>query len=342
MSGWYEMNIEREEHDSSDCARNAKCSITSTLVFGSPVRFIVSLIAVVSAVLGIVQWIDAKRSVPSINAIVTDRQCLARQLNVADLTCSFRYKNKIVNDLWTLKLSVINSCSKNIIGVMGGDLMSSNLCFRISKGFHIVSLDQESDFDLSQVSWTQNEFSISFEKWRPDESRVYRLYCERYLDADFEVLPEIAVVGDPLKQGVVYVENQGVGSVGGDAGKSLLMVLPRWLRQILRWTGLVCYGLFFCVSVFVFFFVMPWIVLLKRLFWKIKYDEQFKRAMGKLESCVPGRGYRGVPADFWDKHNIPPPPINLRFVDDVGTSGPWIYFLLLVFSLIALLALIVV
>ena len=113
-------------------------------------------------------------------------------------------------------------------------------------------------------------------------------------------------------------------------------------QTLLRWTGLVCYGLFFCVSVFVFFFVMPWIGLLKRLFWKIKYDEQFKRAMGKLESCVPGRGYRGVPADFWDKHNIPPPPINLRFVDDVGTSGPWIYFLLLVFSLIALLALIVV
>ena len=118
------MNIEREEHDSSDCARNAKCSITSTLIFGSPVRFIVSLLAVVSAVLGIVQWIDAKRSVPSINAIVTDRQCLARQLNVADLTCSFRYKNKIVNDLWTLKLSVINRGFRHKCGSLCGVTMA--------------------------------------------------------------------------------------------------------------------------------------------------------------------------------------------------------------------------
>lgn len=310
-------------------------------MFGGPLRVIFGCVTIFSGIVGIWQWIDSRNSVPNVVATIIDSKCLSHQTPIEGLKNTFRYYDKDVNDLWVAKVAIVNECSRSIIGVIGGDLMSTNIAFGVDNRLRIVSLETErNDFDAC-INYATNSFSIAFKKWNPGERCVLRLVCEGCFDEFSVKNPTISVLGDPLKHGsvsIVAIDSAGMQIVE----RNLLTFLPKYVRGIVRWCGIVSFGIIFLICFVMFVFVVPWIGIIRRRIWRLRHWDRFVAvANTELESFDPRKGFREIPLDFWSRHSIPMPILRLRFVDE-NPSGVQAIGLFLILSTIALFGLITV
>ena len=338
------MNIDNQERSSSeDVVFPAPCREgVFQWLFGSPLRFVVGVITLFSASVGIWQWFDNRRSEPSVSANLWGCQCEVQQKNIEGFKCYYTYHDHAVNDLWTARVTLVNTCSRNIIGVVGGDLMSTNICFEITKNFKIVAIEQEvNEFD-AVTCFTSNRFAIAFKKWRPSNRCTIKLFCERTLAAGANNQLSFGVVGDPLKQGTVQVNIPDGRILERVVDKSLLTLFPTYISKPLRWCGIIVYGLIFVICIIILIFVVPWVGLLRRKIWEHRYGVRFNFARMELKDFVWGRGYDGIPNEFWMKHHIPKPITRLRYVDNPASPSVWVLVWMAVFTGIALSALITI
>ena len=338
------MSTDNQGRSSSeDSVSSARCRGGGfQWLFGSPLRFIVGGITLFSAGIGIWQWIDNRRSVPSISANLWDCQCEVQRKKIAGFKCFYTYQDQPINDLWTARITLVNTCSRNIIGVLGGDLMSTNISFRVDPKFHIIALETEENEFGATICFSTNLFSVAFEKWRPGCRCTVKLFCERSSVLDMSGLLAISVVGDPLKQGVVQVNVPDGWNIGRASDRNLLALLPPYISGTIRWCGIGVYGLIFGICIIILIFVIPWIGLARRKIWQHNYGDRFDRAKLELKDLVLGRGYAGIPDEFWCKHQLPKPVARLRFVDNPTNPSVWMLIWMALFTGIALSALIMV
>ena len=76
-------------------------------------------------------------SLPKVGLSVLNNQCLTKVTSIPKLTSSFVFDGREVRNLWVSKIRLENECNRNIIGVNGHDLMSSNLFVSIAKEFRV-------------------------------------------------------------------------------------------------------------------------------------------------------------------------------------------------------------
>ena len=301
----------------------------------NPIRLVIGIITIFAAIVGVWQWAESHNSIPNIIVKLSDTQCLTRQIKVAGLKSIFEYNNQEVSGLWVIKITLVNTCSRNIIGVAGGDLMFNDIKLRVTQCSRIVSVEPEVNEFQAQMSYTTNVLSIAFEKWRPGEQCTYRIYCAGSSASDMDKRPDMVVDGDPLRQGKIQLVNDEKESEDSIARRNLLKYLPKWIYVPALWSGTIVYGLVMAVFVILFVFVIPWIGLVRRIAWRMRHGKEFEIAIKGLESFDAAKGYAGIPIEFWQDNNIPPPILHLRVIDDVPRSGIVVLLVLFVFSSIA-------
>ena len=258
---------------------------------------------------------------------------------MSGLKCSFEYNNQVVDDLWAMKVTLVNTCSRNIIGIVGGDLMLSDIRLMVNDNYRIVSVEQEmNDLDMQMICMT-NSLSLTFDKWRPGEQCSYRIYCECGSKSNSAIRPKLTITGDPLKQGKIQLEEDEKLSDEGITRRNLIKYLPKWIWLPALWSGVVFYGIVAIIGIVLIVFIIPWVGIIKRAIWGIRYGRKFRAAVVELESFDVTKGYVGIPIEFWQENNIPRPILHLRFVDDVPRSGIVVLLLIFIFVVIALLAL---
>ena len=327
-----------ESSGKSDENRKTKSDQKLKLLL-SPIRLVVGVVTLFGAFIGVWQWIESRNSIPSILVKISDAQYLTRQTKVSGLKCSFEYNNQVVEDLWAVKVTLVNTCSRNIIGIDGGDLMLNDIRLGINDNYRIVSAEPEmNDLNMKMACMT-NSLSFTFDKWRPGEQCSYRIYCECASKSDAPIRPDITITGDPLRQGKIQLEEDAKLSDEGVARRNLLKYLPKWVWLPTLWSGVVFYGIVSIIGVVLVVFIIPWVGIIRRSIWRIRYGQKFRAAAVGLESFDATKGYVGIPIEFWQENNIPRPILHLRFIDDVPHSGIVVLLLIFIFAVIAFFAL---
>lgn len=306
----------------------------------SAVKIVGGLIGAAGAVLAFYQWFVSIDSIPTVNLEVVDNQCLTKVSDVDGLTSCFLYKGRQVRNLWVSKIRFVNDSRKNIIGLNGHDLMSSNICFSVSRGFEMMAADLEnSDFDV-KVCCRTNLFSLAFEKWRPNQACVVKIYSENVLGEGASDGPQFATTFDPFTQGEINVLGYHVKS----PSCNIIQRLPGWISVIMTGIGLCVFGAIFILCLWGLIIKIGWWRMCRCLYWNKKYLAEVKKLIATQTSSEDknSQSIDKMTAEFWDNNNIPRPPKSSPFVKgsnvDWSELMPWV-IIIFVFSILSIISL---
>lgn len=307
----------------------------------------------VSGILAIVHEVVGRNAEPLFAVCVSDRQCITELKNVPELRGSFEFSGRKIKNLWTMKVDIANRCSRSIVGTgNGSDLIYSNVCFRVSPTYRILSINiEKNEFNASVTSLT-NGFLVAFERCRPGKSCVARLYCECD-DAQSLTNLNVYTDGEVLSRGEAVVFDCNDDKTMRNEVRNVLCWLPPWLHAFLRWISVAFFVLIFVITFFILFVKIPWVRILRRLRWERLYGQAYSRILNKStdnnEAYDYKRGLEKTPKDFWDANGIPQPPMAIPFFDVSGSVDRTdlvkfsvLMFVISLFSLIAILALVYV
>ena len=207
---------------------------------------LLSAVSIVASVVGGYIALDQHLSKPLVKMSVIDNQCRTKVEAVSNLVAKFSFDGRDVKSLWVSKINFVNECRRNIIGLPGHDLMWSNLVVSISHDYNVLSVEVEAaNFDVSACSLGDG-ISLSFAKWKPNQSCLLKVYSEGMLDPVSHLQPEFTSKVEPFTQGDLIIS----GYREECPEESILRLLPFWLYGILKWVGIVVYVLLVlaCVS----------------------------------------------------------------------------------------------
>lgn len=301
------------------------------------------LLSVISGIIAIYVFVIEFRSKPLVNLSVLDNQCLTRVVSVPNLGSHFRFRGREVRNLWVSKIQLVNKCRRNIIGLPGRDLMYSNLVVSVTNGFNVVAAEMEyCDFDV-MIANTSNEIGLSFEKWRPNQVCVIKVYSEGVFDGMESLLPRFISNKDPFTQGeLMIVDYKEITKP-----LSLLRHFPCWFCTFMTWFGIAGFGIIF-IS-FVWWFIINWVRFLRLYRWNHKYRVVAIEAINSRKRANEGGGMiEAMDDDFWRDSSIPRPPRQSVFIkrgkvdwgEMIVTNG--FILIVLMLSFVALSALICV
>lgn len=300
-----------------------------------------TIISILGALVGIYTWIDGVQSKPLVRLNVVDSQCLTRLPSVPSLCSTFNFNGHEVKNLWATKISLVNDCRRNIIGLPGHDMMYPFLEISVTNKFMVIMAELEKcDFDVC-VSNSVNSITLSYSKWRPGQVCVIKLYLEGGSDLRVDELPKFILSKDPFTQGELIISDYQAKSLE----MSLLKRLPYWVSKSVTWIGILLHGVLFLGSIW--FFFRNWILFCRRVLWNLQYKSkilEMKDSSGTSNESVSDIPMRT--AKFWKENNIPFPPINIPYWK--GWKIDWedvlvthcIIFLIILISAIPLLAMI--
>ncbi len=315
--------------------RNSVTRISGKILAGG-----VTLLSVIGTILSIYVFVIESRSKPLVNLSILDNQCLTRVVSVPSLGSHFSFRGREVRNLWVSKIQLVNECRRNIIGLPGRDLMYSNLVVSVTNGFNVVFAELEyCDFE-AKVRNADNEISLSFEKWRPDQTCVIKVYSEGTIGAAEGILPKFISDKDPFTQGELKIVDykEIVKPI------SILRHFPCWFYTFMTYLGIVGFGIVF--TSFLWWFTLNWGRFFRAWRWNCKYRAVAIAAIGSQRHVNEGGG--ALEDDFWRDNNIPKPPQRSDFIKqgridwrEVVVANGFI-LIVLMFSFIALTALIYV
>ena len=302
-----------------------------------------AIVSALGTILALIQWWQYTNSDPKVKFSIIDNQCLTSVHSIPGLECMFSFSGKQVNGLWMSKISMENVCRKNIIGVPGGDLMFSNICFKIAPKYKIVSAVVDGGQLAADLSCDSQSFNFAFEKWSPKQTLVIKVFCEQIESSANVSFPNYSLAYDPFKQG----EFEFVEYSTAAPASNLLSRYPVFLGTFLKWLGVILYGVVFVLCTWGLFIKMSWVGFIRRLVWCKRYYRQSAdliKTSDKESSSI--AQIDGKPPEFWEKLNIPVPPTKSAFVKYDKVDWQELFPILLLifvgyaFSFVALSALI--
>ena len=280
-------------------------------------------VGVVGAVITCWQWISGKNSDPLIDVRVIDKQCLTRSFDEPGLSCDYTFRARKVHNLWAMKIKLENVCNKNIIGVSGGDLMSTDLVFCVGKPMRIIAYELENNQIDGAISVCSNRLHLSFGKWYPEHVCIMRLFCEGEEQVSSPTQLRLGKCGDPLKQGDVRIVDQNDSQGDGSQKRSMLSRLPYCVQLCLEWMVIVIHAIVL-ISVIGVFCKIPWIKIWQRKKWEKRYGAAFESALAREcaneTSCDYKKGLDNLSNEFWERVHIPKPRTQIAFYDGNGIN----------------------
>jgi len=247
------------------------------------------------------RWLGSN---PYIKVDIVDNQCLTRIESIPDLKCSYNFKGRSVNSLWVSRMLLINSCQRNIIGTSYHDLISTNIVLNVSDNYQIISVDVERNDFGANIIGRENDISLDFIKWRPEESCLINVYTEG-LQNDGKG-PTFTEAFEPFAQGKIEVFEHRTPLQPA----SLIRCLPHWFVFVIKWLGIVVYTFILGSCFWGFFLNVKWVRMFKRLCWNKKYLEQVEALLKetKAKEDANSININRLPQEFWIQHKIPNPP----------------------------------
>ena len=276
-------------------------------------------LGLVSGALGLYQWYCHINSAPHMRFEVLSNQCLTNVSSDPRLTSKFKFDGRDVTGLWMSRVQLSNDCLKNIVGSSSQDLMSSNICFSVSQGYKIILVEQESS-DVRDIVLDCNarEFTITFGRWKPDQSSIIKVYSEGDRENCGVIGPLFDLPWDPLAQGEVDVYNYKEAQ----CPNSMINRLPRRISSVISCVGIIIYALILLAVLYWLIVGMGWIKMIRRARWNKMY---LSKTLEVLKKEIPeekhnSRSIALLPADFWITHDIPKPPKDSSFVKEDGIA----------------------
>lgn len=269
-------------------------------------KFLLTVVAGFGTVLGLWQWYVSKNSEPHLRLSVIDNQCLTQIEKAPKLECNLSYDGRKIKNLWASKIRIVNDCRKNIIGLIGGHLMSSNVSFTVAENFSVIAMECESEELDLDANCNKAGFSLAFKKWKPQQSCTLRIYSEDLGERVGIKGPSFRTAFDPFTQGDIKIDDYQELS----PQKSLIRYLPVGWSVIIIWIGIVVNGIIFSVCVWGLVYKMGWIKMIRRLVWNRKYLMKVMDLVQPLnsKSNSNSKSIETLPKEFWKENNIPPPP----------------------------------
>lgn len=271
--------------------------------------FLFSVVSIVASVVGGYIAIDQYLSRPLVKMSVIDNQCMTKVEAVSNLVAKFSFNGRDVKSLWVSKINFVNECRRNIIGLPGRDLMWSNLVVSISQDYNVLSVEVEStNFDVSASSLGDG-VSLSFAKWKPNQSCILKVYSEGMLEPISHSQPEFISKVEPFTQGDLIIS----GYREECPEESILQHLPFGLYVVLKWIGIVVYMIVFlaCLS----YILANWLKILLRRRWDRKYACAVQEILkGQSTSNEGGWDVDLLEKDFWIEKHIPKPPAKSSYI----------------------------
>lgn len=208
---------------------------------GVVITVLASLASVVSV------WYQIRRAAPEITVALTDIQNLTKPPKVSELTARYEFGGKQVTDLWQVKVTLINTGKRTIIGEgPQKNIIRDSVNISLKPGFTILNLEtDEMSFpnDLRAVDGTG--FCMKFLQWRPKEDVKITLYLER-IKTDVTA-PELTAPERYLLDGDILF----LDSLPKPEKRPLISTFPAVLITPARVFSFVCLGLVLLLLIFI-------------------------------------------------------------------------------------------
>ena len=187
--------------------------------------------------------------------------------------------------------------------------MWSNLVVSISHNYKVLSVEVEAaSFDVSANS-LDDGISLSFAKWKPKQSCLLKVYSEGLVDHMSHSQPEFRSEFEPFTQGDLIVLDYHEEC----PEESMLRLLPFGMYVVLKWVGIVFYGM---IALACFIQICTnWLKLILRRRWDRIYAHTVQEILAS--QSTPNEGGWDVDLlekDFWIKNHIPKPPAKSSYI----------------------------
>lgn len=197
---------------------------------------IMTIIAGIAAMIGIyTQYSESKPSI-EIKTITSDK--LTDLPKVEGLNAQFFYKDSVVKSLWKLNYYIANVGDKIIIGEGNNkNIIKDGIKFYLPDNYKVLELKVKQDNFPFDYSYLNNYIDIKFLQWKPDEAFELTIYIEQLNDSS---LPTLKTNEREILNGLIIYSTLHNEI---EVNKSLFEYLPKILQSILKWVGLVIFGL---------------------------------------------------------------------------------------------------
>ncbi|HMX43195.1 MAG TPA: hypothetical protein PKB12_05725, partial [Elusimicrobiota bacterium] len=143
---------------------------------------------------------------PEISVAVASIDQITSLPQVTDLRAEFKFKGRLVRDLWRVRLRTCNSGKSTIIGE--GDhknLIHDSLPIHIDKSFDLIGFEiEQKDFQLAVSKFEPNAIQFKFLQWKTNEAFSTLLFLERK-SSDRKITPEIFKCERELEKGDIII-----------------------------------------------------------------------------------------------------------------------------------------
>lgn len=204
---------------------------------------IFNVIMLLSAIAGILafylQTINHK-SIIEVKTISSDK--LTDTPSLEGLKAYYLYKNDTVKSLWKLHYFISNVGDEVIVGEGNKkNIIKSDLRFKLNQNFKIIDLKKVNSVLPVNVQLINDEISLKFLQWRPKESFELILYVEQMnkLQEPKLITNDREIINGEVKYTTFYKDIKS-----SQESKSLFDKLPSPIKSVLKWIGIIFYGLF--------------------------------------------------------------------------------------------------
>lgn len=297
------------------------------------IKLVAAIITIIAGIIAIISFINQyTRTKPIIEIKTITKDKLTDLPSIDGLVADYKYKDSTVKSLWKLDYYISNSGDEITIGEgTKKNIIKDQITFNLKGDFKILDFKiVNQSFPFNSVLNT-NRLAINFLQWKPKESFEIVLYVEQLTDSLHPNLTtdEREVINSEIKYSVIQKETE--------IKKSIFDLLPKFLREFLRWLGLIVFGLVIIL--------MP-VVWISEAIPFFKYKKWYKSDYWMYKEWIDEEIKKGTIDQYYDPPKLPikhwtiyPYPKPTFSTNDFGSMTLGV-FILLIFTLIPMLLLI--
>ena len=126
------------------------------------IGLIVALVASVATLASV--WLQVRKASPHVDVILQSAQNLTNLPQIPQLKAEFKFDQRSVSDLWQVRVSLLNSGRKTLIGEgPQKNIVKDAIIIAVNSGFDLLQLQTDSaDFPNEVEKADGSHFSVSF------------------------------------------------------------------------------------------------------------------------------------------------------------------------------------
>ncbi|PQJ55518.1 hypothetical protein BTO01_22855 [Vibrio jasicida] len=229
---------------------------------------------VATIVSGYTLWTQTKTESISISMSILSSEKVTDIEMVPGVKANFTYQGRDVLGLWKIKVRLVNSSGRNLIGVgTKSDLLYDSIPIVLNEEFKIIDINKDVDnVGIIPKLQSDNNFAITFEQWGETESATLTMYLEQLTEQNNT--PTLEAKSKSLINGsVVIVDNSDNFYIVKK--KKPRFDIPNWLEKS---TGLIT--TISVISMVTIIFSLVWntpIEFMRLQKWKKNYSDSFNQ-----------------------------------------------------------------